>query len=75
MISETLYKIGLLAIVLLFNTIIAYTCASVTMYFCLVAGWNKSLTLILTIGVAVLVMFYIRFNHLLLISFRNGEKK
>lgn len=70
MISEALYKLGLIIVVLIANTLIAYTCASVVMYFALVSGWDKTLSLVVSVAVAILVYAYIRFNHLILVRFQ-----
>jgi len=67
MISDILYKFGLILVVLVMNTAIAYTCAATALYF--------SGSLMQAIIVAVLVTTYIRFNHLIVASFKMEKEK
>lgn len=75
MIAELLYKIGLLVFVTLTNVLIAMICGITVMAFCLNAGWGRTETMAATIAFAVFVTVYLRFNHLIIQRFRNGEKK
>lgn len=75
MISEVLYKLGLLTVVLLVNTLITFTCAFEAMYFCHAHGWSKAATLFVAVVVAVCVYTYIRFNHLILVRFQMEKEK
>lgn len=75
MISELLFKIGLLVFVTFTNVLIAMICGVTVIAFCLNSGWGRTETLAAAITFAVFVTAYIRFNHLIIQRFRNGEKK
>lgn len=75
MISELLYKAGLIVAVTLLNVFISFTCAVTAMFYCIHLGYGKTATLAITIAIAILVTAYIRFNHLIIQRIRNGEKQ
>lgn len=56
-------KIPLIIIMALIDVVITFTVASTSITFLLIAGFEKNLSLGLGIASAVIVMFYIRFNH------------
>ena len=75
MISETLYRVGLIVAITLVNVMIAFTCGAAAMFYCINTGWSKTPTLMITIAVAVLVTGYIRFNHLIIQRIQMEKKQ